>query len=97
ATLLSRNLMLLDVDNTSLAGARIWIQTVYDRTEDLWVNVSGAPLSFTYNRTTGVLMIVGIASVQDYQRVLGSATYNNLEDEPTFTTRIIKFVVTDGL
>ena len=51
----------------------------------------------TYNNVTGTLIITGLDSVEDYVKVLKTATYANTADEPNVTPRIIRITLSDGL
>ena len=52
---------------------------------------------WSYNVSTGSLLITGLDSVVAYQEVLKTVTYNNIADEPNEETRQITFTVSDGL
>jgi subtilisin-like proprotein convertase family protein len=51
----------------------------------------------TYDPVTQTLRIEGLNSVDDYQKILRSITYDNLADEPDDTPRVISVIANDGL
>ena len=88
-----------DVDNKNLAGATVSISAGF---------LSGDALNFTnqngitgsYNGSTGVLTLTGIASLANYQTALRSITFSSASDNPTSfgtdTSRTIGWTASDG-
>ena len=106
-----QNLVIEDVDNSSLAYIEVTINDAVDgELESLSVSeveqrVGSAhhymvwifrPV-WEYNVSTATLRISGLNSTFEYQEVLKTLMYNNLADEPVNTTRNISFSVSDGL
>ncbi len=94
--------VLFDIDNTSLAYVRITITNLRDGSnEQLSVsrNLSDMfDLAFiSYDSTSGVLMVAGLDATENFEAAVASVTYNNLADEPDYTTRLVSFVASDGL
>ena len=65
--------------------------------ESLSANTTGTNITSSYNAATGVLTLSGEDGVANYQRVLRSATYNNISQTPHATPRVLKFVADDGI
>ena len=51
----------------------------------------------TYDAVNGLMIIRGLDTLSEYAKVLATLTYNNLKDEPDFTTRSIRISLNDGL
>lgn len=86
-----------DVDHADLAGAAISIGTGLDPTDDRLVFVDTANIAGSYDTATGVLTLVGADTKAAYQTALRSIRYKNIDTgDPSATTRIIGFRVTDG-
>ena len=54
------------------------------------------PLTESYNATTGVLTLSGVAPLATYQALLQSVTYNDTSTNPSPSQRIVTFTVNDG-
>ena len=50
----------------------------------------------SYNLSTGILTISGLATVDDYEAILRTVTYENTADEPVLVTRNVLFTLSDG-
>ena len=107
------NLFLTDIDNDTLAFIEVTITNPLDSTHEVlsvtevtelhgdvesghyevWVF---SPVQ-SYNSTTNTLTITGLESVYEYQQVLKTLIYDNTADEPSNETRILEFVVSDGM
>ena len=98
----SPDAVLFDIDNTSLAYVRVTITNPLDGTNEL-LSVSGNlsdafDLAYiSYDPPSGVLMIAGLDATENFEAAIASVTYNNLADEPDYTTRLVSFVASDGL
>jgi VCBS repeat-containing protein len=85
-----------DVDNSSLGSATISITTGFSSAQGdslAFVNANG--ISGSYVAGTGVLTLMGSATVANYQAALRSITYSNTSEAPT-ASRTISWVVNDG-
>ena len=93
----SRDMMLNDVDNTSLESVTVRITNLLDGDQE----VLSVPytLSYIYSTfsTSGVLRLIGPEKVSQFREAASLVQYQNLADEPTFDQRIIEFVASDGL
>ena len=88
-----------DNDDKYLTQATIVLDTIYDTDKEvLAVDIGDTNITATYEYT-GKLLLNGTATLSDYQDVLKTATYDNLEAEPgnpNTTMRRIIFTVYDG-
>ena len=64
--------------------------------ESLDVNVGASGITKSYDSSSGVLTLSGVASKADYEQVLRTTTYHNSSDTPDTAERSIEFVVNDG-
>ena len=89
-----------DVDNDNLSQAIITISNYLDNGQEI-LSVDEFVLSqylFTsFDYSNGVLQITGSLSPEEYTDIIRNVTYQNTADEPDYTTRLITFVVNDGL
>ncbi len=87
----------VDPDSATLASAALVLNQAPNGTnESLAVDVTGTPIIANYNSANRTLSLAGVATVQQYQQVLRTATYRNLALSPNTTTRTVSFVVNDG-
>ena len=95
----AQSLVVSDIDNTTLKSATIRIVNLENRqAEFLAADLDGVSnIKQTYDPVTGVLSLVGADSVSNYQRVLRTITYDNILPQPNTETRIIEFMLTDGV
>lgn len=85
-----------DLDNTMLAGATVAITTGFVAGEDELKVTTRAGITSSYNASTGVLTLTGIAKIYDYTIVLKSVKYANLSNGPSLNARTLSFTATDG-
>jgi hypothetical protein len=86
-----------DMDNVNLVSMTVTITNLLDAGyETLAANAGSTGITASYNSTTGVLTLSGSSSVASYQMVLRTITYNNTNQNPTTTSRVINFVANDG-
>ncbi|MDZ8186336.1 MAG: cadherin-like domain-containing protein [Nostoc sp. ChiSLP02] len=85
---------LADGNSDRLVGATVTITNLFNGVEEsLSATTTG---SITANYSNGVLTLSGRGTVDEYQQVLRSITYNNTAYVFDTTDRIINFVVDDG-
>lgn len=97
ARLADPNSVLIDLDDTSIISATVQITNLLDGTaESLAARVAGTNIKQAYDPAAGLLLLSGIDSVANYQRVLRSVTYNNTLAAPTPTVRTIEFRAQDA-
>ena len=88
---------LADAEATTLESLEVTITNLLDGTaESLSANTSGTSISASYNSSNGVLSLSGTDTVDHYQQVLRTVTYNNTSEDPDTTERTITFVANDG-
>ncbi|MFZ1808682.1 MAG: FG-GAP-like repeat-containing protein [Cyclobacteriaceae bacterium] len=86
-----------DTDDADLVGAIVQISaSTFVSGEDDLLFISQNGITGSYNGTSGVLALTGIATVADYQTALQSIQYQNTSGTPTGATRIVEFSVDDG-
>jgi uncharacterized repeat protein (TIGR01451 family) len=91
----SDNLTIEDADSPTLAGATVTITNPLDDANEVLAVVPNGT-NITANYADGVLTLTGTDTVENYQQVLRSVTYNNTTPNATPTARLIEFTVTDG-
>ncbi len=81
----------------TIAGATITLTNLADgAAENLSVITAGTGLSASYNSSTGVLTLSGVAAPSIYEQVLRTLRYENASQAPTAGDRSISVAVTDG-
>ena len=90
-----------DTDGNMLSGA---VVTIVNRPDDLQesLSIDANPVTSitteSYDSSTGELRLTGIGSFNDYLTLLRTVRYHNVvPGSPDTTTRLISFVVTDGI
>jgi hypothetical protein len=111
ANIASSNLMLFDIDNTTLSYITVRITnnidghletlSVMDVLEETDPDEKVIVLTFlrpetSYDSSSATLTISGLDSVREYQEVLSTLAYNNTADEPNPDTRVIEVIMSDG-
>lgn len=93
----SANLSISDPNSTSIRSATVKITNLLDsEAEFLTVDTKGTGnITSSYDPETGILSLSGEDSLESYQQVLRSITYNNTATNPNTTARTIEFVVKD--
>ncbi|QMS87343.1 cadherin-like domain-containing protein [Nostoc edaphicum CCNP1411] len=95
-TAIDSGITLSDADSPNLASATISITSGFASTQDTLAFSDQNGITGSYDSSTGVLTLIGNATVAKYQTVLRSITYNNSSDNPSTTPRTVSFVVNDG-
>jgi VCBS repeat-containing protein len=83
-----------DQDGGNLASATVTITNVLDGANE--VLACGACGGITPVFAAGTLTLTGPDTIANYQTALQSVTYDNANDDPDTTDRVIKFVANDG-
>jgi large repetitive protein len=90
-------LTVTDADDPNLASATVKITNLQDGdAESLDADTSGTTIAKTYDPSAGELRLTDVASMEDYQKVLRTVTYDNASQNPDTTDRSVTFVVNDG-
>lgn len=104
--LLAPNVLVFDVDNTELLSASVQLLSPNPLTDELVITTMATPaITGSYNSTTGVLQLMGRASLADYVSILSTVTFVSTDSplldingNPVFNaTRVVTVVVSDGL
>nr|MDZ8007734.1 hypothetical protein [Nostoc sp. DedSLP05] len=95
-TAIDSGIILSNVDSLNLSGATVSISSGFKYSEDILNFTNQNGITGSYNRGTGVLTLIGTATIANYQTALQSITYANSSDNPTLITRTISFVVNNG-
>ena len=91
------NITLKDIDSEIIYQATVKILNCLDGAMEQ-IELSSdysIPDSISYASFNCQLNIIGYASVEEYQIIIGLVTYQNLADEPDFDERVIEFIVKD--
>ncbi|MCA9139596.1 MAG: tandem-95 repeat protein, partial [Planctomycetales bacterium] len=87
---------LSDLDNGNLASLTVTITNPLDAAaESLSAVTTGT--SITASFASGTLTLSGVDTVSNYRQVLRTIQYQNTSLSPTTTTRVVQFVVNDGV
>jgi len=87
----------IDQDHAALASITVTLTNVLDGiSEVLAADTSGTSIVANYSPGTGVLLLSGSHSVDDYQQVLRTVTYDNASENPDAALRTITFVASDS-
>jgi hypothetical protein len=86
-------------DNTQrpLVSATVTLTNALDgANETLSANTAGTNISAVFNPGSETLQLSGNASLQDYQDVLRTVSYDDISPNPDTTSRTITFAASDG-
>ena len=83
--------------DSDIASATISISSNFVSAEDVLDFTSSGTITGSYDSSTGILSLSGAGTVAEYEAVLQSVTYENLNSVPTLTNRIVTFIVNDGI
>ena len=91
----SSNLTISDIDNDTFQSATVTIRNLENGSaEILSTNTNGTGIAKSYSG--GVLTLSGEDSLENYQNVLRSVTYQNNAAQPDRSDRKIDFIINDG-
>ncbi len=86
---------IIDVDDSLIRRARIWINSGYKISEDLLAVAERYGLGVTYDVPTAHLHINGHAPIHQYEEIMSMVTYENTNPQPEPSTRMVGFKVWD--
>ncbi|MDZ8259486.1 beta strand repeat-containing protein [Nostoc sp. ChiQUE01b] len=95
-TAIDSGITVSDVDSANLVSATISISSGFASTQDTLAFTNQNGIIGSYNSSTGILTLIGSATLANYQTALRSITYTNSSDNPSTTSRTVSFVVNDG-
>ncbi|WP_197529037.1 beta strand repeat-containing protein [Aeoliella mucimassa] len=91
------NLTVSDEDNTELVSASIIITNASDGEDEvLSVDTTDTNISAEFDESTNTLTLTGADTLENYQKVLRTLTYENTSASPTEGDRTIEVLVRDG-
>lgn len=97
ATTLTSSIEIADVDNTTINSATVQITGNYLNGQDVLGFTPVAGITGTFNPTSGLMTLNGVASLADYQNALRSVTYSNTNTgNPSTSIRTVTFRINDG-
>jgi hypothetical protein len=97
ATVIDGALTLSDVDDTSITSATVTISAGLVSAEDVLSFTSAFGITGIYTASTGVLALLGSATLAQYEQVLESVRYQNDNTfDPSTGVRTVTWVVNDG-
>ncbi|MGN7614629.1 Ig-like domain-containing protein, partial [Magnetococcales bacterium HHB-1] len=88
-------LEITDSDSANLTGAIVTIQNYVDGEDTLGFSDQNG-ITGSWDSTNGVMTLSGTTTVANYQTALRSVTYVNSSENPSTTSRLIDFAVTDS-
>ncbi|WP_183939881.1 VCBS domain-containing protein, partial [Rhizobium paranaense] len=94
AIVLSSTTTVADVDNTTLASAKVSISSGFASGDVLSATLTGTSITASYNATTGVLTLTGTDTLAHYQAVLDSVMFASTSSSAA--ARTISWSVNDG-
>jgi hypothetical protein len=90
-----------DSDNAGLVSATVSITGGFRLGDVLTDSTAGTSITSSYNAATGVLTLIGLDTVANYQSVLDSIQYHGDQNPTDFsgtdTSRTLSWLVNDGL
>ena len=90
-------LVVTDVDSELAHSATVAIVNPLDAPDEILdVDVADRQIKVHFEPSTGVLTLNGISSIETYQTVLRTVTYENSRAARTTAARTIEFIVSDG-
>ncbi len=97
AKVIDSGITVVDNDSANMVSATVTVSTNYVEGEDLLTFASQSGITFNWDAMTGVLTLSGSTTKANYQTALQKVRYRNSSDSLPAVTRIITFVVNDGL
>ena len=96
AQTITSTITITDNDDTQMEGAEISITGGFDAANDTLAFTDANGITGTYDAATGILSLVGTASIANYEAALRSVTYDNAFTTESTATRTFSFTVDDG-
>ena len=89
---------IVDPDSANLVSLTVTITNLLDGTaESLTANTTGTSITDSYDNMTGVLLLTGSDTLANYEQVLRTIAYNNTDQDPDTSSRLVEFVAHDGV
>ena len=96
ATTIADTLAVSDVDDANIGSATVTITSGFVSGEDVLDFTDQNGIVGSYDADTGVLTMIGSATLADYETALRSVSYANTSDDPSIVTRTLTLIVNDG-
>ncbi|MDP1584286.1 MAG: cadherin domain-containing protein [Bradyrhizobium sp.] len=96
AAVIDAALTVTDANSATLTGATVQITANYVQGEDILAFANTPNITATFNPANGMLTLVGIDTVANYQAALRTVTYTNTSDNPSAAQRDVTFKANDG-
>ncbi|MBI9073694.1 MAG: hypothetical protein JEY94_19010 [Melioribacteraceae bacterium] len=93
---LTETITLSDIDNSNINGASIAVSTGQISNEDLLSFKNQSNIVGNFNESSGILILSGSATVEDYQKALRSVTYSNSSENPTPAIKELSLSINDN-
>lgn len=92
-----QDLILDNLTGDTISGAVVEILNLRDANQEaMFADLSGTSISADYDLATGILTLSGADSVENYQQVLRTITYQNLSTDPAPETRQVRITAEDN-
>lgn len=95
SVVIDSGIVLSDLDNSNLQEATVKIIN-YMAGEDSLVFTNQNGITGSFNSATGILSLIGVSSIANYETALRTIKYINSSNNPNTTPRSISFQVNDG-
>ena len=97
ATVIDSSLTLTDVDSDTMTSATVTLSSGYVQSEDVLAFIDANGISGSWDASTGILTLSGLATQAEYEAALKSVTYQNTNTaNPDTSVRTVSWVVNDG-
>ena len=93
--LISSQAVIFDIDSTMINSALIEISNRLDNDDEVLFVSINTTLESNYNISNGKLSVIGNATIDAYQQLLQSVSYDNTNSDPTIEDRIVSVTVSD--
>jgi VCBS repeat-containing protein len=97
AVLLTSTVTISDDDNLTLSSAQVSITSGFQTGVDVLTFSPSGSVNGSFDNSTGVLTLTGVAFLNTYRNVLRSVRFNNTSEDPSTASRTVTFTVNDGI
>jgi len=88
---------LRDVDSSTLSSAVVDLTNIQNAgLEVIRIDVGNTGIQETYDINTGRMTLTGVATLEQYEQVLQTLTFENFSEDPDTTQRVVNIMVNDG-
>jgi hypothetical protein len=93
---IASGLIISDVDNSTLTGARVFVSENFVSSEDVLSFAPTPGISGDYDSASGVLSLSGLANISEYEAALRTVSYMNLSENPSTLPRELTLIISDA-